>query len=596
MTGNSFYQGGFLPVQEESAPNSGSFPEIFPSGQFADGGFMSAPEQEVTQEDGTVEPIPPGSLPEEVADDIDAKLSVGELVIPADVVRWFGVKTFEEMRAEAKEGFAHMEQSGRIQSPGGLMEPPAPETPEEDLAEPMEEPENPFAEPGDEPGFATGGMIGQPATAAQGFTSAPYQDQFGRGIFTPPPTTAMPTPSPAPGTAPTPAPAPGTPAPVDAAAATPAPQPTPADTGSTWVAPAAVAAVAGAIGGAAASGGSTAQASPTPSGSSDSGGGLIDAAGSMAEKWAGKQLAGGLGSLVTSGGDAAGTASTGSLGGDLAGLGDAIGSGASDAWTGVGNWAAGKWDSASSLFDSLASGDFSSLASNINWSSIGSSAATTAGSMAAAMAGQYLGGLVHGPSDQEDVKTTVPVATAVGATIGSIVPGVGTIIGAGIGAFVGMMASGEPDIPYSFSGGSVVQTDKGNAIAFTEGYAQNKGNPDTGTRMGNLVGNYVNLRAANEGLIVNPQATGIGTGAIGYRAGQGYFYAAPGHAPGEDDYAWHGSNMKELADVAYNDMIDRGILISAGQTVNNPGRTAQERSDLANAEHERSLFVEANGN
>ena len=43
----------------------------------------------------TVDPVsgndvPPGSLPEEVRDDIDAKLSEGEYVVPADVVSGIG--------------------------------------------------------------------------------------------------------------------------------------------------------------------------------------------------------------------------------------------------------------------------------------------------------------------------------------------------------------------------------------------------------------------------------------------------------------------------------------------------------------------------
>jgi len=58
--------------------------------------------------------IPAGSKPEEVADDIPAMLSEGEYVIPADVVRWHGVKTFEEMRCEAKMGMGLMAQDGRI--------------------------------------------------------------------------------------------------------------------------------------------------------------------------------------------------------------------------------------------------------------------------------------------------------------------------------------------------------------------------------------------------------------------------------------------------------------------------------------------------
>jgi len=76
----------------------------------------------------TVDPVsgndvPPGSLPEEVRDDIDARLSEGEYVVPADVVRFFGVKFFEDLRTEAKMGLQQMDADGRI---GG--EPvPAPE-------------------------------------------------------------------------------------------------------------------------------------------------------------------------------------------------------------------------------------------------------------------------------------------------------------------------------------------------------------------------------------------------------------------------------------------------------------------------------------
>ena len=58
--------------------------------------------------------IPPGSLAEEVRDDIPAQLSEGEYVVPADVVRFFGVKYFEDLRAEAKMGLQGMEADGRI--------------------------------------------------------------------------------------------------------------------------------------------------------------------------------------------------------------------------------------------------------------------------------------------------------------------------------------------------------------------------------------------------------------------------------------------------------------------------------------------------
>jgi hypothetical protein len=58
--------------------------------------------------------IPPGSLAKEVRDDIPAQLSDGEYVVPADVVQYFGVKFFEDIRAEAKRGLAEMEATGRI--------------------------------------------------------------------------------------------------------------------------------------------------------------------------------------------------------------------------------------------------------------------------------------------------------------------------------------------------------------------------------------------------------------------------------------------------------------------------------------------------
>ena len=58
--------------------------------------------------------VPTGSLPEEVRDNIDARLSEGEYVVPADVVRFFGVKFFEDLRTQAKMGFSDMEANGRI--------------------------------------------------------------------------------------------------------------------------------------------------------------------------------------------------------------------------------------------------------------------------------------------------------------------------------------------------------------------------------------------------------------------------------------------------------------------------------------------------
>lgn len=58
--------------------------------------------------------VPPGSLPEEVRDDIPAQLSEGEYVVPADVLRFYGMKFFEDLREYAKMELARMDREGRI--------------------------------------------------------------------------------------------------------------------------------------------------------------------------------------------------------------------------------------------------------------------------------------------------------------------------------------------------------------------------------------------------------------------------------------------------------------------------------------------------
>jgi hypothetical protein len=58
--------------------------------------------------------VPSGSMAKEVRDDIPAQLSEGEYVVPADVVRFFGVKYFEDLRNKAKDGLNKMDKDGRI--------------------------------------------------------------------------------------------------------------------------------------------------------------------------------------------------------------------------------------------------------------------------------------------------------------------------------------------------------------------------------------------------------------------------------------------------------------------------------------------------
>jgi len=97
------------------------------SKKYAEGGAVMNEQMEMAfmaegglRDDGlSVDPvsgndIPNGSMAEEVRDDIPAQLSEGEYVVPADVVRFYGVKFFEDLREEAKRGLAEMESNGRI--------------------------------------------------------------------------------------------------------------------------------------------------------------------------------------------------------------------------------------------------------------------------------------------------------------------------------------------------------------------------------------------------------------------------------------------------------------------------------------------------
>jgi Arc/MetJ-type ribon-helix-helix transcriptional regulator len=73
-------------------------------------------------EEETGNPVPVGSLPEEVSDDISALLSEGEYVLPADVVRWHGLKHIQDMMVEAKSGLMSMDMMGQLHDTEGTGE------------------------------------------------------------------------------------------------------------------------------------------------------------------------------------------------------------------------------------------------------------------------------------------------------------------------------------------------------------------------------------------------------------------------------------------------------------------------------------------
>ena len=78
---------------------------------FEDGGLKDEG-GEVDEESGNE--VPPGSTKEEVRDDIPARLSEGEFVFPADVVRYLGLDFLMKLRQRAKAGLQKMEEMGQM--------------------------------------------------------------------------------------------------------------------------------------------------------------------------------------------------------------------------------------------------------------------------------------------------------------------------------------------------------------------------------------------------------------------------------------------------------------------------------------------------
>ena len=149
MMGNGYAVGGAVEKQTRMA--------------FADGGLPVDP---VSGNE-----VPPGSLPEEVRDDIKVGVSEGEYIVPADVLRYYGMKFFEDLRAEAKVALSGMEQDGRMggEPMGGepMMEAPMEE--EDDLPFSTEELQatDDMNEGGYMRGYYDGGLTTPDATAVK---------------------------------------------------------------------------------------------------------------------------------------------------------------------------------------------------------------------------------------------------------------------------------------------------------------------------------------------------------------------------------------------------------------------------------------------
>lgn len=174
---------------------------------FQEGGMMDNSGEVVN---GTE--VPAGSLREEVADDIPARLSEGEFVIPADVVRFIGLEKLMKMRDAAKAGLERMQEMGQM---GNAQEVA---NPDQKFSEPMMEDDSQFesdidsimqevdqeeqmAKGGDVKKYAPGGVVTQddPVAAAEtslenpsysnapisGFKMVKYYDKNGNVKYVP---------------------------------------------------------------------------------------------------------------------------------------------------------------------------------------------------------------------------------------------------------------------------------------------------------------------------------------------------------------------------------------------------------------------------
>lgn len=120
-------------------------------------------------------PVPPGGTPEGVRDDIDAKLSEGEFIIPAHVVRFVGVTQLMQLIQAAEAGIQQMEQGGMMGQPVNDVQGDLPFDPStletEEAAEPGVAPSA--------PGFNKGGLVNESSESAQIPTVAMYRDASG---------------------------------------------------------------------------------------------------------------------------------------------------------------------------------------------------------------------------------------------------------------------------------------------------------------------------------------------------------------------------------------------------------------------------------
>lgn len=117
--------------------------------------------------------IPVGATAKEVRDDVPINASEGEYVIPANVVRYFGVSHFEKLIEKANKGLAEMVEKGRM---GNEPEEPVGEEPIEMADGGMIPPYNPAQMP---TGFSTFGTQGSTTAGAPAVENKIYMGPDG---------------------------------------------------------------------------------------------------------------------------------------------------------------------------------------------------------------------------------------------------------------------------------------------------------------------------------------------------------------------------------------------------------------------------------
>jgi hypothetical protein len=154
----------------------------------AEGGSVEKKAEFIKKDDDDDVPDPPpGATPEEVADDIPAYLSTGEYVLPANVVRYIGLKNITGMHQRALAELQQMEDLDIIENvdENGYVEE---DDDEMDYMEPEEAGVVEIVVAEHHPkglmamGFAEGGMINSDSSMEEGQV-LPTSDIFSEGVY-----------------------------------------------------------------------------------------------------------------------------------------------------------------------------------------------------------------------------------------------------------------------------------------------------------------------------------------------------------------------------------------------------------------------------